>query len=242
MVKVLVVEDDVEMSEMIGNWLGEEHYTVNTCHSGKQGLELMRFYKFDVVVLDWELPEIKGVDICREFRSRGGGTPILMLTARKNIADKERGFEAGVDDYLTKPFDRVELSARLRSLLRRPPTATGTTIHKGNFEVDTVAYRVTHKGNEIQLSPLEFRVFETLIKSAGQVLSPDAIIAKVWGDSGTASLETLRSCVKTTRKKTAMDSEVSPIKTVHGQGYVFEIQEPARAETGSSKIIGTGGL
>jgi len=236
LVKVLVVEDDVEMSEMIGNWLAEEHYTVNTCHSGKEGLELMRFYKFDVVVLDWELPEIIGVDVCREFRSKGGGTPILMLTARKNIADKERGFEAGVDDYLTKPFDRVELSARLRSLLRRPPTAIGTTIRKGNFEVDTVAYRVTYKGKEIQLSPLEFRVFEALIKSAGQVLSPDGIIAKVWGDSGTASLETLRSCVKTMRKKTAMDSEISPIKTVHGQGYVFEIPEPAKAENGSSRI------
>ena len=221
MVKVLVVEDDVELSEMIGDWLTAEHYTVSTCHTGTEGLELMRFYKFDVVVLDWELPEIKGVDICRDFRDKGGGTPILMLTARKDIADKERGFEAGVDDYLTKPFDRIELSARLRSLLRRPAAVAGSTIRRGDFEVDTVAYRVTHKGKEIQLSPIEFRVFEALIKCAGQVLSTDGIIAKVWTDSGSASLETLRSCIKNLRKKTTLGDESSPIKTVHGQGYVF---------------------
>ena len=120
MAKVLIVEDDKQLSALIVDWLTGEKYATEAVYKGTDGLERLKFYKYDVVILDWDLPGLSGVEVCRQFREEGGTTPILMLTGKKEITDKAQGLDSGADDYLTKPFDVIELSARLRALLRRP--------------------------------------------------------------------------------------------------------------------------
>src|SRR5476649_1812468 len=119
MAKVLVVEDDVGLSRTVKDWLTFEHYLVETANNGRHAMEMLNVYQYDVVVLDWELPELTGPEIAKQFRDRGGTTPILLLTGKSSVNEKETGFDSGADDYLTKPFHLKELSLRLRALLRR---------------------------------------------------------------------------------------------------------------------------
>ncbi|MBX9724641.1 MAG: response regulator transcription factor [Candidatus Obscuribacterales bacterium] len=140
MAKVLLVEDNSDLAEQLASWLRSENYYVDISPDGESALENLKFYKYDIVVLDWELPgKTSGVDVCRQFRSSGGQTPVIMLTGRGKIDDKELGLDAGSDDYLVKPFEPRELAARMRSLLRRPTTFTGTKLCIGaiSLEIDT---------------------------------------------------------------------------------------------------------
>lgn len=127
MAKILIVEDEPDLSEPVRAFLTHEHHLVEVVADGLEAMERLRFYKYDVIILDWMLPGMQGVEVCKSFRDAGGTTPILMLTSRRQTTDKIMGLDAGADDYLTKPFDVHEVSARVRALLRRPQAVTETS-------------------------------------------------------------------------------------------------------------------
>jgi len=218
--KVLLVEDNSDLAERLSAWLRAENYFVDVSADGESALENLKFYKYDIVILDWELPgSIKGIDVCKQFRSEGGNTPIIMLTGRGNVNDKECGLDSGCDDYLTKPFEPRELAARMRSLLRRPTSFTGTILTAGaiTLEIDTAMVR--KNGAVIQLLPLEYKLLEFLLRHQGQPFSPESLLDRVWGSNSDASIDAVRTCVKTLRRKIADQDGSSVLRTVHGVGY-----------------------
>jgi len=222
MAKILVVEDDRALCSTIQKWLEFEHHLVEIVETGELALENLKFYKYDLVILDWALPKLSGMDVLKEYRKGGGLTPILMLTGKQAVEDKEKGFDSGADDYLTKPFHLKELSARLRALLRRPPTLTEDTLKSGDLVLECRSYRVTRGGEDVQLSQQEFALLEFLMRNANNVFSPEALLDRIWPSSSDVSPAAIRTHVKMLRKKLDRDGEPSIIRNVHGVGYTFD--------------------
>lgn len=205
---------------MVKDWLTFEHHMVETADNGKDGLEKLQYYQYDVIVLDWELPEMTGIEICKQFRSAGGKTPVLMLTGKGTIVDKETGFEAGADDYLTKPFHMKELSVRLRALLRRAGgNLTGDELKYRDVVIEPANHRATKNGKDLQLLPKEFALLEFLMRHPSQVFSAEALLSRVWSSDSEATIDAVSTCIKRLRKKVDVEGETSIIKTVHGVGY-----------------------
>lgn len=222
MAKILVVEDDLGLSRMVRDWLTFEHHLVETADNGRDGLDKLSFYEYDVVVLDWELPEMTGVEIIREFRSRGGTTPVLMLTGKGSVSDKELSFDAGADDYLTKPFHMKELSMRLRALLRRSSGFTGDALTFRDLMLEPSKHRVTRDGKDVQLLPKEFSLLEFFMRHPNQVFSAEALLSRVWASETDTTVDAVSTCIKRLRKKVDVEGRTSVIKTVHGVGYKLE--------------------
>jgi DNA-binding response OmpR family regulator len=231
MSKVLLVEDDLDLVSRITKWLTLERYSVEAVGNGREALELLRDVKYDFIILDWHLPELSGIEVCKYFRSSGGNTPILILTGKSDIADKETGLDAGADDYLTKPFHPRELSARLRALGRRPTECLDDQLRAGELVLQIHKYRLTKNGVEIDLLPLEFSLLEFFMRHPGRVFGADALLERVWPVNSEASPEAVRTCIKTLRKKIDTEGEPSLIKTVHGVGYKLEVPTKAPAKT-----------
>ncbi len=223
MTKILLAEDDHSLGSTIVDWLELEKYFVDWERDGDMVLQLLKAYEYDVIILDWELPKMSGIEICRAYRQRGGTAPILFLTQRSTIADKESGFTAGADDYLPKPFLMKELSLRLKALLRRPAQIVEPIVRYGYLELHLETHKFFSDGKEIKLSPIEFALMEFFMKNPGTVFSADAILDRVWPSSSTRSPETLRTCFRRLRQKIDVDGKESPIQNVHGIGYKFEL-------------------
>jgi DNA-binding response OmpR family regulator len=230
MSKVLLIEDDLDLVSRISKWLALERYSVETVANGQEALDLLRDVKYDFIILDWHLPGLAGIEVCKYFRSSGGTTPILMLTGKSDIADKEAGLDAGADDYLIKPFHPRELSARLRALGRRPTECLDDQLRAGNLVLQIHKYRLIKNGQEVELLPLEFSLLEFFMRHPGRVFGADALIERVWPVNSEASPEAVRTCIKTLRKKIDTEGELSLIKTVHGVGYKFEPPTVAKSE------------
>ncbi|HEY9714132.1 MAG TPA: response regulator transcription factor, partial [Chroococcales cyanobacterium] len=179
-------------------------------------------YKYDLIVLDWQLPDTTGIEICREFRGKGGMTPVLFLTGKNTITDKEHGFDSGADDYLTKPFHLKELSMRLRALLKRAPVVQNETIACQNLTLQSGTFKVTNEGKAVQLLPKEYALLEYLLKHPNQVFSSKALLDAVWESDSNASEDTIRTYIKTLRRKITPESGDCPIKTIHGLGYKID--------------------
>lgn len=222
MAKILLVEDDLDLGDRIVQWLKHEHHTVELIADGQQASDYLAQLKYDLVVLDWGLPNRTGVDVLREFRKAGGVTPVLLLTGKGKIAEKEEGLDAGADDYLTKPFDIKELSARIRALLRRVPQFTTNSIVVGPVELNVGGHTISVNGNEVQFAPREFAMLEFFMKHAGQVVSTETLLERVWSSESTASSETIYTCVRAVRKKLKEAGADNFIRTVHGIGYKVE--------------------
>lgn len=222
MQKILIIEDDVSMSATMQDWLRMENYTVEAVVDGKEGLHRLKVYEYDIVIMDWGLPGMSGLDICKEFRGRGGVTPILMLTGKSAIEEKTEGLDSGADDYLTKPFHPAELSARIRALLRRPANSfAGSTLKIGNLVLDAAAFRVMRDGDEVPMARKEFALLEFFMRHPNQVFSPEALIDRVWSNDSDASPDVIRSYIKKLRKKIDSADEDSLIRNVQGVGYKF---------------------
>lgn len=220
MAKVLVVEDDIDLAGMVVDWLKFEHYTVELVYNGTEGMERLQTSEYDAVILDWDLPGMPGIDICRRFRSEGGTTPLIMLTGKDAMAEKEMGLDSGADDYLTKPFNMKELAARLRALLRRPAGLLDNMLKVRDIELEPTKYLVKKGGVEIQLLPKEFSLLEFFMRHPNQVFSADALIQRVWLSDSEATGDAIRTCLKRLRKKLEDSDEANPIiQTVHGVGY-----------------------
>lgn len=223
MAKILLVEDDRELGVMISACLAFDHYVVESVSDGAEAIARLRAYSYDLVLLDWCLPGISGLEICRRFRDVGGITPILMVTARNEVSQKEEGLDSGADDYLTKPFDMKELSARVRALLRRSEGKfrrkylqfEGIVLEPDNF-------RVSSDGHDITLSVKEFALLELLMRHPGQVFSPDALINHIWTADEVASHDSVRQHVMNLRKKLECAGHGDAIKTIRGAGYKLD--------------------
>jgi len=226
MAKILLVEDDAEMAATISSWLATELYEVVLCADGSEGYERIKSSSYDLAILDWELPGISGLEICRRYRLSKGTVPVLLLTGRDAITDRVSGLDAGADDYLTKPFSLKELSARVRALLRRPVAMNSNLLEVGSLKLDIAKHRISKNGKEIQLMPRDFALLEFLMRNPDTVFSTDALLSRVWSDDSEAGPEALRTAIKRLRKKIddgdAEDS--SHIENIPRIGYRLRIQ------------------
>lgn len=219
MAKILLVEDDKTIGKLVALQLEREHHLVERVDTGKDALFNLRVHDFDLVILDWMLPDLSGLEVCKGYRDGGGKSPILMLTARGEAQDKVSALDTGADDYLVKPFVPEELLARVRALLRRPNLMTGKQISVQDIILDTASRQITRAGNHVELTAKEFALLELLMRHPNQSFSVEAILDRLWKSETTASLETVRTHVKTLRRKLG-DSEESPIiRTKRGLGY-----------------------
>jgi DNA-binding response OmpR family regulator len=219
MAKILLIEDDVDLTIVIQGWLASHSHIVEVVHNGNDGMYSMRVCEYDVIILDWELPEMSGIDILKQYRNEGGKTPVIMLTGKRSIDDKETGLDLGADDYLTKPFHMKELAARVRSLLRRGTNVQTNVLHVGDIMLDTTQHRVTRNGINVQLLPREFALLEFLMRHPGEVFSSDALLQRVWDSESEATVEAIRTCVKRLRQKLDANEEDSLIETIARVGY-----------------------
>ncbi len=227
MAKIFIVEDDKILCASLDEWLRMRNYTVEMVHSGDEAMEYLRSFEYDVIILDWNLPVLSGIEICRQFRADGGSTPILMLTGKDSIQNKEEGFYAGADDYLTKPFHAQELVARVHALMRRPAPYTGSTISIRGIVLDTNMRRVMRDGVEIHLQPMEFMLLEFFMRHPGQVFSSDALMHRCWDSETEISLNAIYTCIRRLRRKLDVEGKPSLITTTHGIGYGFTSDEAA---------------
>jgi two-component system alkaline phosphatase synthesis response regulator PhoP len=223
--RVLVVEDEPGLRLTLSDRLESEGYTVDTAADGQTGLERAAAGQHDVIVLDVMLPKMDGFEVCRAVRQRGVTTPILMLTARGQVVDRVVGLKLGADDYLTKPFETIELTARLEALLRRGgpgPQPSGDVYRFGGVVVDLRRAEVTRGGVPVDLSAREFKLLRHFIAHRGATLSRDELLADVWGYGETPLTRTVDVHVAGLRQKLEANPR-SPefIVTVHGLGYKF---------------------
>lgn len=225
MAKILVVEDDASMAAVIRDRLRADSHEVELVLNGADGLERTRISEYDAIVLDWELPEFSGVEICKDLRARGKTTPVLMLTGKKLIRDKEEGFAVGADDYLTKPFHIKELSLRIQSLLRRAQGRATSVLKLGDLILDVDTKKVTKAGKSLPLLPRELALLEFLLAHPDQYFTTEALLTRLWPSDSTASPEALRQSVKRLRTQIDSPDQVSMIRNVHGLGYKIALPE-----------------
>jgi two-component system, OmpR family, manganese sensing response regulator len=222
MAKILLVEDDLRVAEALEDWLTEDSHTVEVVHNGADALDRLRFYQHELIILDWDLPDMSGIEICRQFRATGGQLPVMMLTAKGSGEHHEMGLDSGADEYVTKPFDPRELSARIRALLRRKPQVDAVVLKAGVLELDPRGGRVTRAGKEVHLQKKELALLEFFMRHPGEIFSPDALLDRVWKSESEASHDAVRMQIKSLRSKIDSEGEESYIKTVHRVGYKFQ--------------------
>ncbi len=223
MPKVLIVDDDTKLVHMMVEWLEDEGYTVESIDNGLNALSLMKSFGFDVIVLDWDLPGMIGPDVCKTYRDLGGDTPVLMLTGKGAIEEKEKGFLTGADDYLTKPFHPKELSLRIRALMGRRVVSDKRKIQYGSLTLDLSKSAVFANGVDLKLSAREYSLLDFLIRHPEQVFNADALIDRVWKSDHEVSDKAVRVCVARLRQK--LDAHDCPtIVTLPGFGYQLSAQ------------------
>ncbi len=225
MAKILIVEDEIDVSFLLKLELEGEGYIVELAEDGSLAWELMSAYEYDVIILDWQVPGFSGIELCAKLRQnetqkhKALPTPVLMLTGRGSIADKTCGLDTGADDYLTKPFDTREVAARVRALLRRFG-GTGTNhVVCGDLQFDLKSKTFSIAGEAVKLLPKEQALIEFLMRNPNEVFSPEALLERVWHSDSQVAIGTVYTTMKTLRKKIAEIKASCPIETVHGLGY-----------------------
>jgi DNA-binding response OmpR family regulator len=225
MAKVLLVDDDVRLSAIVDDVLTGEGHELEYHSRGQDGWAKMLTEEYDLIILDWNLPDATGPDLCKRFREAGKYTPVLLLTGRDKTADKVEGLDAGADDYLTKPFSLQELSARVRALLRRfqanPIDNKTAPLSAGDLVLDRKSRQAIRNGSKVLLLPKEFALLEFFMLHPEQVFSPNDILDKVWSEEDESSPDTVRVHITKLRSKLGGSLEDSPIKTLHRVGYMF---------------------
>jgi DNA-binding response OmpR family regulator len=223
MAKIFLADDDEFEADKLRKWLVHERYTVDVTHNGNDAIAYLLANEYDCVILDWMMPGKDGLTLLKEYRNSHGSAPVLMLTGRSTLSDKEAGLDSGADDYLTKPFELRELSARLRALLRRPKPLSGTNLTAGVLTLDTARRRVTKDGLELQLQPIEFALLELFMRHPNHTFSHQALAERVWPTDSEPSVQGLRTYIKLLRKKIDEEGKPSLIKTMHSVGYCLEL-------------------
>lgn len=222
MLKVLLVEDDKDLADSLKSWLQSDECLVDIAADGNYAVDSLHTFAYDIIVLDWELPGVNGIDILKRFRASGGATPVIMLTAKDKLDEKELGLGSGADDYLTKPFHCRELSARIRALMRRPPVLKNDILCLGSLELNRTAHSVRLDGIKIEMLPKEFALLEFFMRNPGQVFSPQAILDRLWSSDSECNIDTIYTWIKRLRAKIDKGRKQSMIKTIYGFGYKME--------------------
>ncbi|HEV3183105.1 MAG TPA: response regulator transcription factor [Steroidobacteraceae bacterium] len=217
--RLLLVEDEQKVSELVARALRAESYAVDIAEDGLRGWELAQSYEYDLIILDLMLPQLPGEELLRRIRRTNQRVPILVLTARGATADKVHNFEAGADDYLTKPFAFAELIMRVKALLRRGPITRSSVLRVGDLEVDRFTQQVRRAGRRIELTPKEYALLEYLAANPGRVFSRTMIIEHVWDQSFEGLTNIVDVYVRHLRSKVDDPFPVKLIRTVRGVGY-----------------------
>ena len=217
--RILVVEDEIRLADLLRRGLTEEGHAVDLAASGEEALDWVEAAPHDAVILDVMLPGISGLDVCRRLRAARRATPILLLTARDAIADRVAGLDAGADDYLVKPFAFAELLARLRALGRRPAETLDTVLATGDLRLDPATRRVWRADCEVALSSKEFRLLELLLRNRGRVLTRATIAEHVWDYDFLSETNVIDVHIRSLRRKLDDPYPGGLIETVRGAGY-----------------------
>ena len=221
---ILVVEDEAALADLIRYNLASQGFRVAVAPTGEEAEVLVDEESFDLVVLDWMLPGMSGLEFCRRLRQRPPtrAIPVLMLTARGEEADRVRGLATGADDYVVKPFSVPEIMARVKALLRRAaPQRVADTLQRGDIALDRAAHRVTRRAREVRLGPTEFKLLEFFMENAGRVLTRQQLLDGVWGRDAFIDGRTVDVHVGRLRKALIRGTDTDPIRTVRGAGYAF---------------------
>lgn len=229
MPSILVVEDDTAIIALLEYNLKSAGYTVSVAPAAETANLLLAEQIFDLIILDWMLPGMPGIEFCGQIRRSGKHPllPILMLTARGEEADMVRGLATGADDYVVKPFSVPELLARVKALLRRAaPERVSDTLVLGDIRFDRAAHKVTRGVRQVLLGPTEYRLLEVLLESAGRVLSRGQLLDRAWGSAAEIDERTVDVHIGRLRKALVRGTEYDPIRTVRGAGYVIESEPP----------------
>ena len=224
---VLVVEDEDALATLLQYNLEKDGYQVALAADGEEALIQVDERLPDIVVLDWMLPKVSGIEVCRRLRSRPEtrNLPIIMLTARGEETDRVRGLDTGADDYMVKPFSMTEFTARVRAVLRRiRPALAEERLALGDIEVDQAAHRVRRNGRSVRLGPTEYRLLLHLIQHPGRVFSREQLLDAVWGSEVYVEVRTVDVHVGRLRRALSEDGEVDPIRTVRSAGYSIDFE------------------
>ena len=222
---VLIVEDERDLMTLLRYNLEKEGYRVVEARDGEEGLLILNEERPDLVLLDWMLPQVSGIEVCRRIRSRSDtrNVPIIMLTARGEEADRIRGLDTGADDYICKPFNVAELMARIRAVMRRiRPALADETIKFGDIAIDRAAHRVKRGRRDVHLGPTEFRLLDHLIQYPGRVFSREQLLDAVWGSDVYVEARTVDVHIGRLRKALNEAGESDPIRTVRSAGYSLD--------------------
>ncbi|WP_072621133.1 two-component system response regulator RppA [Spirulina major] len=219
--RILLVDDEVELTAPLSQALGQEGYQVDVAHRGSVGLALAQAEGYQLLILDWMMPSLSGLEICQALRSHGDETPVLFLTAKDTLDDRVQGLDAGADDYLVKPFELRELLARVRALLRRSPAQSSPRFTIADLEFDP-DNRVAYRGDrQIDLSEKEAQLLCYFLQHRGQVLTHITLQAHLWGPTAQPNSNVLAALVRLLRRKLEHPPETALIHTVYGKGYRF---------------------
>jgi DNA-binding response OmpR family regulator len=220
--KILVVEDDKKLARFLSQALSEEGYVVDTCGRGRDAMTQATRIQYSLIVLDWMLPDLDGVAVCREIRSSGSNVPILMLTARGEVGERVTGLDAGADDYMTKPFELEELLARVRAAIRRGQ-ADPQAIRVGTLTIDLQERLVHIDGTRLELTPREYALLLLLARNAGRAVPRSEILSQVWETIRDPGSNVIEVHVKNLREK--LGTSAPGIETVRGIGYRMVLAE-----------------
>jgi two-component system, OmpR family, phosphate regulon response regulator PhoB len=220
--KVLVVEDELALSELLSYNLTKEGFDVSVAADGDDAMIAVDEQRPDIVLLDWMLPNVSGIEICRQIRARPEthDIPVIMLTARSEDEDRVRGLNTGADDFVTKPFVLSELVARMKAVLRRAnPMVAGDMARFGDITLDRIAHRVSRGSRDVHLGPTEFRLLDVLLQRPGRVFSREQLLDRVWGNDVYVEIRTVDVHVGRLRRALNRRGEKDPIRTVRSSGY-----------------------
>jgi len=222
---VLVVEDEPALSTLLRYNLEKEGFTVSEAHDGEEALLQLKEAKPDAVLLDWMLPQISGLELCRQIRRAPAwrDLPVIILTARSEEGDRVRGLDSGADDYVVKPFSTSELIARLRAVIRRArPSAAAEVLRFADLALDLSAHRVSRAGEPLHLGPTEFRLLRFLLERPGRVFSREQLLDAVWGRDAEVELRTVDVHIRRLRKAINDGGRADLIRTVRAAGYSLD--------------------
>jgi len=220
-VRVLVVEDDRALADLLVRTLSRAHWAADIASDGRSALAALHVNEYDLVVLDLGLPDMDGVEVCRQWRASGGRAPILILTARGALQERVTGLDAGADDYLAKPFEPDELLARLRALARRDPSPHTPVLRLGDLELDPATHDVRRANEPLALSPREYALLEYLLRHPHRVVSRTRLIEHVWNDNFDPVANAVEVLVSRVRRKVDTPGRAPLFQTIRGAGYML---------------------
>ena len=219
--RILVAEDEQDLNMLICRKLRSQNYSVDSCRDGQEALDALSAAEYDALILDIMMPKADGYAVLRTLRSKGDMTPVLFLTARDSISDRVKGLDSGANDYLVKPFSFDELLARVRSMTRTRFGMSDNVLQVADLVVDTASHKVTRGGEEIKLSPREYKLLEYMIRNRGIVLSRDQIETHIWDFAYEGGTNVVDVYIRYLRRKLDTGHEKKLIHTVRGSGYVL---------------------